>query len=540
MKKNGLTTAVIAGIAGVAGIGSIADAVNLNPDGLGQVLIYPYYTSQGGNDTLLSVVNTSNIAKAVKVRFLEGRNSREVLDFHLYLSPFDVWTAAVFQIPEGTSGFPAAGVLSRDNSCTVPQLGSSDLGGTFAGAPYEPFVNYAYADLDHAPNAAALLGSLERTREGYLEIIEMANVVTAPGTTWITHVNGVPGNCAAAVAAWSAGGIWSTTNGAAYTAAPSGAGQLFGNAMIVNPAMGTISGYPADAIEGFNYTNLHNFPGDTRPGLESVNDPGPVVTQATANVFDFGQLVSATYDNVPLYGQVDALSALYASPSVINEYYLDSNDQVRSDSEWVILFPTKRYYVDDWPYIAADGFGGFVEVESFNPEAPREPFTNPFRTGGSCETIRIRIFDREERAPGGGGLPFSPPRPGSPANALCWEAQVVTFGQGENVTEGNPSSILGSTYFNNITPPTGFDAGWASIDFGRAISGSFTAPTMRPSAEGFIFSGLPVTGFFVTRYDNGVSDAGVLANYSALFRHRTERECNVLVPGNPDGAISCS
>jgi len=44
MKRNNLTTAVIAGLAGVAGVASISNAVDINNDGLGQVLIYPYYT----------------------------------------------------------------------------------------------------------------------------------------------------------------------------------------------------------------------------------------------------------------------------------------------------------------------------------------------------------------------------------------------------------------------------------------------------------------------------------------------------------------
>ena len=95
MKRTSLTTAVIAGIAGVAGISNMASAVYLNNDGLGQVLIYPYYTVNNDNITLLSVVNTTDQSKAVKVRFLESLNSAEVLDFNLYLSPFDVWTAGV-------------------------------------------------------------------------------------------------------------------------------------------------------------------------------------------------------------------------------------------------------------------------------------------------------------------------------------------------------------------------------------------------------------------------------------------------------------
>jgi len=97
MNRKNLTAAVLAGLAGAAGIAATAQAVNLNPDGLGQVLVYPYYTANDGNTTILSVVNTTDNAKAVKVRFLEGFNSREVLDFNLYLSHHDVWVAAIAQ-----------------------------------------------------------------------------------------------------------------------------------------------------------------------------------------------------------------------------------------------------------------------------------------------------------------------------------------------------------------------------------------------------------------------------------------------------------
>jgi len=90
MNRKNLTAAVLAGLAGAAGIVGSAQAVNIDPDGLGQVLIYPYYTTNGGNVTLLSVVNTTDEAKAVKVRFKEGKNSREVLDFNLYMS---AWTS---------------------------------------------------------------------------------------------------------------------------------------------------------------------------------------------------------------------------------------------------------------------------------------------------------------------------------------------------------------------------------------------------------------------------------------------------------------
>jgi hypothetical protein len=41
MNRKNLTAAVLAGLAGAAGIASSAQAVNLNPEGWGQVLLYP-------------------------------------------------------------------------------------------------------------------------------------------------------------------------------------------------------------------------------------------------------------------------------------------------------------------------------------------------------------------------------------------------------------------------------------------------------------------------------------------------------------------
>lgn len=517
MKKNGLTTAVIAGIAGVAGVGSIADAVNLNPDGLGQVLIYPYYTTQGGNDTLISVVNTAAIGKAVKVRFLESLNSREVLDFHLYLSRFDVWTGAIVSSVAAGVADAGSGLITVDRSCTVPDIARGGLGydgGVVQELPdgrfFVPFVNSAFADAFDVNDGET--DDLDRTNEGYVEIIEMADIIR-PSTvnTWIEHVNGEPGNCLAVNSAWFGPGNQFVNDPTTDLVEPSGQGQLFGNAMIVSPARGTVNGYNADAIEGFNYTILHQPPGDTNPGLDAVNNPGDPLN-ATAYVFRFGNLITATYDDGVEYGKVDAISALYASPRVINEYYLDANDIVTASSEWVLTFPTKRYYVDTNPALPSPPANDFVS-------ALRDPFSDTFGPGGACEDVSISIWDREERTTTVVGGGFSPRPPGPRPDALCWEAQVVTFGQSQNATDGNPSDILGSTNYKNIQPPAGFQFGWAYLAFANGL-------TMRPSAEQVVFSGLPVTGFFATNYDNAIQDSGILANYSALFRHRTERVCS--------------
>src|SRR5512142_2923562 len=117
-KRKALFTAVLAGL-GAAGT---AEAVYLNPNNTGQVLVYPYYTVQQSNggswNTYLSIVNTTSRVKAVKVRFLEGKTSAEVLDFNLFLSPNDVWTAAV--IPSDNTTTSPGAMVTADRSCTAP------------------------------------------------------------------------------------------------------------------------------------------------------------------------------------------------------------------------------------------------------------------------------------------------------------------------------------------------------------------------------------------------------------------------------------
>src|SRR5690625_3395371 len=185
MKRNSLTTAILAGLTGVAGMAGVANAVNVNPDGLGQVLLYPYYTAREGNDTLISVVNTTDTVKAVKVRFLEALNSQEVLDFNLYLSPYDVWTAAVTGLGAGP------GIRTSDTSCTVPYF-ITRTGGEQA------FLNYQYAG-DGGPTG------IERAASGYIELIEMGNVDDPDLAAAATHDSGAF-SCAALEAAWT--GTW--------------------------------------------------------------------------------------------------------------------------------------------------------------------------------------------------------------------------------------------------------------------------------------------------------------------------------------------
>jgi len=306
MKRNSLTTAVVAGIAGVAGFAGLANAVDLNPDGLGQVLIYPYYTVNKGQDTLISVVNTTNVGKAVKVRFLEGYNSREVLDFNLFLSAFDVWTAAVSQVSDDGG----AQINTADKSCIdfIPSF------------PY-PFSSAAYTGGVAGPGGASYPKdsgpqTIDRTREGYLEMIEMGDIIVGSDLeAAITHAQdgtydgGTP-DCGAPVG----------DDVATDADLTNPTGGLFGAGSIVNVGEGTFFAYNADAIEGFTEAKLYTTPSSLQPTLQSASTPS-VVDSGVARSFVFtdgGRLLTVDYPR----GE-DAVSAIFMADSIYNEYFID-------------------------------------------------------------------------------------------------------------------------------------------------------------------------------------------------------------------------
>ena len=487
MNRNSLTTAVVAGIAGVVGIANMANAVNLNPDGLGQTLLYPYYTVNAGQQTLLSVVNTTGNAKAVKVRFLEGYNSREVLDFNLFLSKYDVWTATVFKLSDAGVSGTGAGIFSTDNSCTAPAFTQ-----TAAGVPagFQAFLHYGYTgtQADGGPTGDS------RTNEGHFEMISMGDIDPASDLyTDITHKNSVPPDCADAEGDFEAG------NFGAISAPTSG---LFGAASVVNVGHGTYYAYNADALEGFTSAPLGQGTGSLTPSLNNVSDSNP--TTATAYVFDNGTLLTASY---PIAQRIDAVSAIFSANNLYNQWQSASDGSIGSD--WVVTFPTKRFYVD--PSTAYAGTA-----------APIAPFSSKFSKGLSCDVVGIGLYDREENTTVPTSCGFSPCPQGQPPSSLCHETNVITFGGPSILSSGLTSNIatskLGSNGWLNLSFTDVAHGG--SINTGKAAD----AHAMRPDSNGNVFYGLPVTGFEAENFVNGNMN-GVLANYSGVYRHRSSRAC---------------
>jgi len=494
---------VIASMLALLAVAPAAHAVTLNPRGLGQVLIYPYYTVNAGFGTLLSVVNTTPNGKALKLRFHEGRNGRAVFSLNLYLSPFDAWVAQVYSSGDENS---VASIATNDFSCVVPALLLPVDPGS--GPPRANFSNAAFsgANADGGPT------DLSRTREGFFDVIEMGEVTDAAQHTLtaITHdENGVPASCEQIHAAWSApGGYWGQN--AQTDLAPPGGG-LYGAASIINVAEGLMYTVNATAVDGFSTAIQHTGPGDAAPDL---NTGSASAGGAYAAFIPFGaRLVEADYAR-----SEDAVSALLMAANLDNEFVVDAAVGARTD--WIVTMPTKRFYTD--PALLA---------------ATAMPTPKPFDTvfsgangGTSCSPAFPQLFNREELTEVG-CLLLCPPQP---QFGLCFNSNAVAFGSSGS-SLGSLLSIA-TPLVSHVDPVAlGFTSGSLRMDFTVDAAGSAQPNHALPSSNGPSLIGLPAIGFSAINYSNANVTPGVLANYSGASPHRSTAECLAAT----DPATSC-
>lgn len=471
----------LAAVFGLTLAAPLAQAVYLNPRGQGQVLIYPYYTANAGYSTLLSLVNDSAQAKALKLRFHEGHNGRVVFSANLYLAPYDVWTGGVFAAADGR-----AALVTDDNSCAVPDLRNAPgLPELPDGRSYTPFSTADFSDAraDGGPADAA------RTREGHVEVIEMGKVSGSSADAMVFTLNdgrAHPLACARLIDAWRPSGYWAT-NAATDLAAPGGG--LYGNATIVDVAEGLVFSVPATALDGFSVRAQHTAPESAHPNLaDAVSDAasGAVTAQVSLGT----RTVSATY---PAARAVDAVSAVLATPYNAGESVWSHNSDALT--EWVLAAPTKRFYVD--PALQNAGFGG----------APFQARNGDQSGGRACQRYpggySVTRRDRSTIAT----LEFSAPPPDV---TLCYDTTVLAVG-GPNI--GTQSPVLGSRTQNIIGA---FEEGIVDLNW---LTGA-TAPAL----NGESFRGLPVIGWQLVNYFNG-SLGALMSNYSAVTPLRGDAVC---------------
>jgi hypothetical protein len=456
-------------------------AVMLNPKGLGQVLFYPYYTANNGQDSYVSVTNGSDVGKVVKVTFREGYNGRAVLDFNLYLSPHDVWTAAVSS--SGGAADDLARITTSDHSC-IPGLG---LPAAFSTHGFDGSASSGPAD--GGPATAA------RAREGHIEMIAIGDIV--PGSSIadaiapVTDASGqtAPRDCTRLPA----------TAGAGLVAPTSG---LFGSGGIIKVSEGTYYAYDALALTGFTDIALTANVGPDHPSLADANPLATVLTNSGGSLtLEFSR-------------GIDAVSAALTSDMLYNEYLVGAG--LGANTDWVVTFPTKRFYVD----------------KQLHPGEQTSPFEQAFAApGGSMINVGGETYDREsghsaQSCAGGDAQCLLD------AFKLPYEVNVISFQPG-SAPAPTSSGVLGSALV--VGHSTHGDAGWFGLDLKGGSGGrhELVGNAPDPIRASGLLNGLPAIGFMTYNIINTQAQPGTLANYGGLFPHRSSVSCllTLEVPG---------
>mgnify|MGYP001051155468 CR=1 FL=1 len=536
MQRSHLSMAMAASLMGFGAASVTPESVlaqEVSTSNTGQALIYPYYTVNGGWITTLNLINTSEKTLAVKVRFHELKNSRDVLDFVIVMSPFDTWSGWV---EEGTSG-PT--VRTVDNSCTSPTV----IDG-------QGLSSIAYTgDSDDTGGTG-----LNRMREGYVEVLVMgvADEIEEPPTDpefdadenfdnldtlyvpyHAEHVDGEPRDCTtvdrafiAQTGQWQPGdtpanlptafgdpGLTCEDNdgldGSGYplavcdfTAPMDGEDNpLKGNVGWLNASTGFGAGSEAIAVEDWatgaegTFVTAQQYPWFLEP------------TFATAE-----SLWSMSQE------QLEKFEATISAEATMNEWADNPSNGARSD--WVVTFPTKAFHVDifndqiqaasnkyrnDMSPVVTDLDAGAdepCEEDRTNCEPTDTPITvAPFVYGFGIEgldpidergdskiEVKFTFYDREEGSVEvtTDGTTISPAPP--------VEIEVSTMKYEANVIQFSNQSVLGSNFPAVQSASAlldGAPSGWANLEFLEPGS-----PVNNP-----VLQALPVTAFAIRAID---------------------------------------
>lgn len=511
MKKLALAVGVALG--GMSQIPT-TQAMNLATDGLGQVLIFPYYTVQGGWTTAFNITNTSNYFVAAKVRFHESYNSRDVFDLNVVLSPNDVWNGFVAKKGDGPAFY------TLDKSCTTFSAMEEDEGINLATdgiAFYDPDLNidgtkaYTGKADDTGPQDVA------RMNEGYFEVI-MMGASYSDFTDLIDGAKHDHDNQDSPTGCYDIAVAFQTYDTGANTFDELEFAFSYPGMTNINPLKGSYNIVNAD--EGWTAsgspTTIANF--STRPNiLTTALPPGGGVpfqlsylepTLNSGNTAAVGTGPNDAALPVTTDVGVNAVSNLLARTNVINQWSrITSNARGWvTATDWVLTFPTKAFYVDNYPDTVYSARAAERDVATpptiaaALPGSPPAPFKYEFDDGESCIGISsFKNYNREEWNKPGAGI-----SPGGAESALCYESNVLTFEKPGSVA----SNILESAHAQGVTNLPG-------------ENGYMNVPLTATTVDGVtnVVAGLPVIGFMITTRDTqtGVS-AGAL-NEAFLVDH---------------------
>ena len=545
MKKNVLALSIATMVGGLGFAGAASAALAVAESGSGHILTIPYYTAQNGNMTVLHVTNTDDKnGKAVKVRFRGASNSDDVLDFQVFMSPGDVWTAAVSKGADGK-----AQLVTADKTCTLPAFTAQPDGTKATSFVPDRLTKKGWTDADKA----------EQTLEGYVEILNMADIASfgtddynldqspkslfgaikhksgvAPCTSTILNgslkwekVAAATGPAAAVTAKkWLVG---ETTAGASVTDDAAGvtagwkdvglrapSGTLNAQWYIQNVAQTTTYSGSANVIVADGATRAVFSPQKNGDAILTTADPLMTGNTGTAaatalippQFYDVPDL-STPYETTTTTAvlQAAALTNAIKRTSVSNQYATAVGVSAKTD--WVFSMPTRRYTI-------AANYGTKAKVDEYNdtasvgsPAASKAVANDGYRvhsavtgnafTGGTntsvnaggqicLDALDATFWDREEQSRSDGAV-FSP---GTPDKfKLCGEVSVTSF--------TNDASAVGPKLTRQVVKAP-YINGWGVVNLG-------------------VGSGVPMLGTAFIKLTNANATPGVSGTYGITWPH---------------------
>jgi len=459
----------------------VASTLTFNAKGIGHILYVPYFSTQEGNVTAVNIVNTDTVnGKVLKVRFRGASNSDEVYDFQVFLSPADMWTAAIFQ----GGGDGRARLETRDASCTLP---ASVTGGFILGRT--PFA-----------------GGVAETREGYVEILTMADITPDDAALYeaTKHVKGVAPCTSSVLTALT------HENADSYMSPPTTG--IMANWTIIN--VNKIVAYSGDAVAieardasgqptagNLVYWDQRSTPLSSGEIAENTADPLLRSGAIVGARYDLPDLSTPYVADLPAcpFCQARALSDAITVVEAAGEFYSEAS--VGAETDWVISFPTRRYFaaVDyankNTPVYNSAANGNIYFTADSTEMGSAANGGKAWQLCSTFGTNAVAYYDREETPTVVDDIVISP---GTPTQlSICGEVAVV----GVNV--GASTATFGSVARANVS--NGFKEGWGSLSV--------------PSANG-----LPMLVRQFTRVNNTQTNVYYGLSYPA----------RVIIPGFPE------
>lgn len=470
----------------------------MSESGPGHVLVFPYFSAQGGQTTVFQLVNSDLInGKAVKVHIRGAGNGDTLLNFQVLLAPGDIWTGTITQASSGT-----AQLKSADKSCTYPALPAAGV----------QFVTQRLNPAWTPPVKA------NHTREGLVEAIVMADVpgltVYGPGKnarsplfTAIKPVNGAA-PCTASVLDPALLPDFTSEAAAAGRGFSTPTGGVSGTWSIADIVKGATYSGTATAFTAVNERgnkargNFVLFPqiADVVQDIEKYTSDPLLIPGASGSP---APLPAAPYDlpdlSTPYYLPATEansrrtrsdLSELLSANQVHNQFAVDSATAGKTD--WVFAMPTKRYYVG-YDYAKSGSAAALVRPKSVAGFTDYDYFLG---VGASTDKICIdkpfvAYMDREAREGFAAGA-------AKPWVKFCGAASVFSFNGPDN------ASALSASLTVQMPQLPSFKTGWARIDSGNFATGL----------------GLPLLGASFVRHPNSGPPS---ANAGLTWSHNFER-----------------